>query len=262
MLNTTSPLYGASVTASVTPQAPCCLEQPSLNLKKDHTVLKSVAVDKIVHLERMDGSGSRLQKRAFPKRRREEPGKVIKQLDAPEQLKIVSQPSKDNKHKHLKNFAYREEAGRGVTVDIFDDGANKDSNDPDNGDNSDINDKPVLFAADMKNMIVVGATNNDGKTWPESQGGDLFDLSGPFEDIICAGQKGKKPVNRSGTSYATGSVSGLAAYLLSLLELSDRLKVDGQTAQKVKDFVLEKACSRIDGEVKVLYNNKKSGLKE
>ncbi|KAL8788732.1 MAG: hypothetical protein Q9213_001546 [Squamulea squamosa] len=375
--------------------------QDADQLKKDHTVLASVAEDKTIRLNKMGSSGTRLRKRGFPTRRRDEPGKVIKQSDAPELLKIVSQPSKDNKPKDLKNFAYREEAGRGVTVYLFDDGANKEANewikqpgnkkwifpgdpnddryvidetetdqskdghgscvysmavgtqygtakaadvvivkhaklknedeedttesatldgmtriladiklsrlnkkavvnlsfgvsndiqegpkqkfhdiirdllandvvvvtssgndrDPDTGDNSDIDENPALFAADLKNMIVVGATDNMGKPWPDSQGGDLLDLSGPADKIVCASQKGTKPQLESGTSYATGSVSGLAAYFLSLPELSDRLKVDGQTAQKVKDFILEKAYSRIDGEVKVLYNNEKSDLK-
>lgn len=63
-------------------------------------------------------------------------------------------------------------------------------------------------------------------------------------------------------TLATASVSGLAAYFLSLPELSDRLKVDGKTAQNVKDFILEKAYPRIDGEVKVLYNNEKSDLRD
>lgn len=62
-------------------------------------------------------------------------------------------------------------------------------------------------------------------------------------------------------TLATGSVSGLAAYFLSLPELDDRLKVNGKTAQNVKDFILEKAYPRIDGEVKVLYNNEKSDLR-
>lgn len=58
-----------------------------------------------------------------------------------------------------------------------------------------------MFAKDLKNMIVVGATNNDGKTWADSQAGELLDLSGPGEDVICAGHEGKKPQIQSGTSF-------------------------------------------------------------
>ncbi len=57
---------------------------------------------------------------------------------------------------------------------------------------------------------------------------------------------------------ATGSVSGLAAYFLSLPELQGQLQVPGKTAQNVKDYVLSKARPRIDGEVKVLYNGESS----
>ncbi len=60
---------------------------------------------------------------------------------------------------------------------------------------------------------------------------------------------------------ATGSVSGLAAYFLSIPELQGQLQVTGQTAQKVKDYILEKAYPRIDGEVKVLYNTENSDQK-
>ena len=38
---------------------------------------------------------------------------------------MVSQASKEHKVDNLKNFVYRKEAGKGVTVYIFDDGANK-----------------------------------------------------------------------------------------------------------------------------------------
>ena len=44
---------------------------------------------------------------------------------APDQLKVVSQPSKEHKVKDLKNFVYQKEPGKGVTVYIFDWGMNK-----------------------------------------------------------------------------------------------------------------------------------------
>jgi len=56
-------------------------------------------------------------------------------------------------------------------------------------------------------------------------------------------------------------VSGLAAYFLSLPELQDQLQVPGKTAQNVKDYILNKARPRIDGEIKVLYNGENSDQK-
>ncbi|KAL8880717.1 MAG: hypothetical protein Q9198_001930 [Flavoplaca austrocitrina] len=376
-------------------------------LKSDHPILTSVAEDKAVPLEGFRDPVPSVEKRNVLHRNRDEPKTVVKQQDSPEQLKVVSQPSKDDHVSNLKNFAYREEAGRGVTVYIFDEGANKDhkewttqpgtkrwffpgdpndprytidrtetdrdedgshgscvysmavgpkngiaknadvvilkhtsfnpkdsddedeedtvesatldgmaiiladvkehklqnkavvnlsfglttaledasrdkfrdlvkellandvvvvtasgnDRDPDNEDRSNIDDYPALFRRDLKNLIVVGATNNDGKTWPYTQGGDLLDLSAPGDQIVCAGRKDSNRVISSGTSFAAASVSGLAAYFLSLPELSERLKHRGKTAQNVKDLILEKAYPRIDGEIKVLYNGEKSDLK-
>ncbi|KAL8884774.1 MAG: hypothetical protein Q9215_007251 [Flavoplaca cf. flavocitrina] len=133
--------------------------------------------------------------------------------------------------------------------------------DEDTGDRSEVDDYPALSRKDLQNLIVVGATNNAGETWRESQGGDLLDLSGPGEEILCARATGKGVTVQSGTSFATASVSGLAAYFLSLPELSERLKRQGKTAQNVKDLILEKAYARTDGEIKVLYNGEKSDLK-
>ncbi|KAL8909225.1 MAG: hypothetical protein Q9171_005143 [Xanthocarpia ochracea] len=374
-------------------------------LKRNHPILTSVAEDKIIPLEQLHDPEPGFEKRTIVHRKRDEPGEVIKQSNAPQQLKVISQPGKEVKVGDLRNFAYREEAGRGVTVYIFDEGANKqhsewtgqpgakkwifpgnpndprytidttetdksetshgscvysmavgprfgvaknadvvivkhaifnreDSDDSDEEDTvesatldgmamiladvkgselkkkavvnlsfgvsediedasrdkihdlieellandvvvvtasgnernsetgarSDIDDYPALFREDIQEMIVVGATNNEGTTWPSTQGGDLLDLSGPGDSIVCAKREGDGLTIKSGTSYAAASVSGLAAYFLSLPELSDRLKVDGKTAQNVKDIILEKAYPRIDGEVKVLYNNEKSDL--
>ncbi len=50
-----------------------------------------------------------------------------RQSDAPDQLKVVSQPS-GVPVTNLKNFVYREEAGKGITIYVDDTGANKQSN--------------------------------------------------------------------------------------------------------------------------------------
>ncbi|KAL9033289.1 MAG: hypothetical protein Q9180_006025, partial [Flavoplaca navasiana] len=382
-------------------------------LRKDHPILTSVAEDKFIPLEGFRDPGPSLEEEGyFIPKEREETQTIIKQENPPEQLKVVSQPSKEDEVSNLKNFAYREEAGRDVTVYVFDSGANKDHsewtsqtgtkkwifpgsrNDPrytiddsetdktedshgscvysmavgprfgtaknanvvivkhaifnkknpddpdeedtvesatldgmasiladvkdsklqnktvvnlsfgltsalevasrdkvydlikellandvvvvtssgnerdeDTGDRSEVDDYPALFRKDLQNLIVVGATNNEGETWSESQGGDLLDLSGPGEEILCARATGKGVTVQSGTSFAltaksaTASVSGLAAYFLSLPELSERLKRRGKTAQNVKNLILEKAYPRVDGEIKVLYNGEKSDLK-
>ncbi|KAL8829647.1 MAG: hypothetical protein Q9191_001898 [Dirinaria sp. TL-2023a] len=134
-------------------------------------------------------------------------------------------------------------------------------NEADDENHKEIDDYPALFRKDLKDLIVVGAVDNNGKTWSDSQGGDLLDLSAPGVDIICADGKKNIPQKQSGTSFSTASVSGLAAYFLSLPELKDELQVEGKTAEKVKEHILKLAYPRIDGEVKVLYNGEKSDLK-
>ena len=54
-------------------------------------------------------------------------------------------------------------------------------------------------------MVVVGATNNEGTTWPSTQGGDLLDLSGPGDEIICPKREGDGRAIKSGTSYVVFS---------------------------------------------------------
>ncbi|KAL8993004.1 MAG: hypothetical protein Q9169_006662 [Polycauliona sp. 2 TL-2023] len=376
-------------------------------LKIDHPILTGVSVDKFIALEGFRDSSSSSANSSLVDKKGDESQSIIKQANAPEQLKVVSQPDRDTKVGSLTHFAYREEAGRGVTVFIFDTGANKEhgewtgqtgkkrwiipgnredhrytidetETDPESGEGhgscvysmavgprfgiaknadvvivkhaifnqmnpddpdeedtvesvtldgmasilaevkdlhlgnktvvnlsfgvtsaledasrekfhdliqellandvvvvtasgnernpeteerSEVDDYPALYRKDLQDMIVVGATNNEGKTWDESQGGELLDLSGPGIEIICAQRTGKGVLGTSGTSHAAGSVSGLAAYFLSLPELSYQLKKRGKTAHNVKKLILEKAYPRIDGEVKVLYNNEKSDLK-
>ena len=75
------------------------------------------------------------------------------------------------------------------------------SKNPTNGDRSDIDDYPALFRSDLQNLIVVGATNNDGKTWSSTQRGDLLDLSAPGERILCARRDGDNVIIKSGTSF-------------------------------------------------------------
>ena len=50
-------------------------------------------------------------------------------------------------------------------------------------------------------MIVVGAVDNDGKTWENSQGGDLQDLAAPGVEVVCADGESNKPQVQDGTSF-------------------------------------------------------------
>jgi len=95
----------------------------------DNTQTLDILPDKKIHIENIAKIG--------PKRRRDVKNRITsnyerrdslnRQSDAPDQLKMVSQPL-NVPVKNLKNFVYRQEAGQGVTVYVDDTGANKDSN--------------------------------------------------------------------------------------------------------------------------------------
>ena len=88
--------------------------------------------DKIISLQGDDNSSNKKKKRALSAEKRAVKHVKRDNLErdgrAPNQLKVVSQPSKDDKVSTLKNYVYRKEAGKGVTVYIFDDGVNKGHN--------------------------------------------------------------------------------------------------------------------------------------
>lgn len=94
-------------------------------------------VDKTIRLQDQPGPSNKTTKRTFPsasrarrqlKRAPNDADNLIRQSNAAAQLKVVSQASKEHKVENLKNFVYRKEAGKDVTVYIFDDGANKQHN--------------------------------------------------------------------------------------------------------------------------------------
>lgn len=90
--------------------------------------------DKTIRLQDQPDPSNKTTKRTLSAAIRAErhlkraPDDLIRQSDAPAQLKVVSQASKEHKVSDLKNFVYRKEAGKDVTVYIFDDGANKQHN--------------------------------------------------------------------------------------------------------------------------------------
>lgn len=89
------------------------------------------------------------------------------------------------------------------------------SKDPDSKDRSEIDDYPALFRSDLQDLIVVGATNNDGKTWPNTQAGELLDLSAPGENIVCAKRDGDNKIVKSGTSFCK-SLARTNTYLVTV----------------------------------------------
>ena len=79
----------------------------------------------------------------------------------------------------------------------------------DRGRSRNVDEIPALWAnADPSfPLIVAGAVNNEGVTWPYSQGGNHVTIWAPGDQVQCADRAGFRRAN--GTSFATGMVSNL-----------------------------------------------------
>ncbi|KAI9840478.1 MAG: hypothetical protein M1837_001584 [Sclerophora amabilis] len=120
-----------------------------------------------------------------------------------------------------------------------------------------IDDWPAFFASELEGLIVVGAADMYGNLAEFSRGGPLMTVAAPGEDIVC-GEIEDRFLERSGTSYATPAVSGLAAYLLSLDKYRDRLMVETEVAVRVKELIVSLAYSRVEGGPPIIHNGEES----
>lgn len=62
---------------------------------------------------------------------------------------------------------------------------------------------PAIFEGPDFPLIVVGATDNTGRTASFSQGGDHLTISAPGVNVRCQYRDNDDPYSRSGTSYGT-----------------------------------------------------------
>ncbi len=114
----------------------------------------------------------------------------------------------------------------------------------------DIDEYPALLRKDLPQLIVVGSVNVDGSPSHFSQGGQYLDISAPgsysdTQGIRCATNRDTNSYAlTSGTSYASPSIAGLAAYLMSVNARLGSLRQPGLTAQKTKSKLLELAYAR------------------
>lgn len=106
-------------------------------------------------------------------------------------------------------------------------------------------------------MVVVGASDVNGRRAPFSLMSPLITVYAPGVDIICASPEGGAQF-RSGTSFAAGMVSGLAAYYLSVrrfYEPLNRYGGDERTNNMIR-LIKQLAWVRSSsgGDVPVIYN--------
>lgn len=73
---------------------------------------------------------------------------------------------------------------------------------------------PVPYPASYPGVIGVGAINEDGQRWKQSQVGDYVDLVAPGGDIVSS-TRTKGHLSRSGTSFAAPVVAATAALIRS-----------------------------------------------
>ncbi|MBS3789275.1 S8 family serine peptidase, partial [Candidatus Bipolaricaulota bacterium] len=73
----------------------------------------------------------------------------------------------------------------------------------------------VQYFGHWKEILMVGAVNQDGSVWNYSNYGSSVDLVGPGVDVLSLMPEGKTEI-RSGTSFAAAHVAGTAALVLSV----------------------------------------------
>lgn len=121
---------------------------------------------------------------------------------------------------------------------------------------------PKTWAADDYPLIVVGATDTQGKialrpgeTVSFSQGGDKVAVWAPGKDITCARHDSDGTRLDTGTSPASAMTAGLVAYFLSLRNSPPFHVGGGNTAKNARDFLSRTAnWVRPDGQNKAIWN--------
>lgn len=94
-------------------------------------------------------------------------------------------------------------------------------------------------------MIVVGGVDSTGARWPQSNFGPALTVNAQSVGTICASANDDTSyIPIDGTSQASGMVSGLAAYFLSKEELITELRVQGEVAFRVKNYIIATAGAR------------------
>ncbi|KAH8734200.1 peptidase S8/S53 domain-containing protein [Ilyonectria robusta] len=112
---------------------------------------------------------------------------------------------------------------------------------------------PALFGKDL-DLVVVGAVDKDGKRTQYSQGSeDQLTVSAPG-DVLCASGKDNTVAQKSGTSFATATISGVIAVFLSQPEYKAKLQKRGKVAANVKSLLKAMAYPRVKDEPAVVWN--------
>ncbi|KAJ5900088.1 hypothetical protein N7495_004832 [Penicillium taxi] len=112
---------------------------------------------------------------------------------------------------------------------------------------------PALFTKDFPNAIVVGSVDINGYPSKFTEGGPLVHISAPGatdseNGIECAQGTGRSATWRpEGTSIAAPTISGFAAYLLSI---EPALRKQGSVAKNVKARILKLGYIRAVGALK------------
>ena len=107
--------------------------------------------------------------------------------------------------------------------------------------------------ADSLPILLVGAADpKSGATFSWSSEDPLVTVTAPGV-VLCAGRKGL--VEQTGSSYAAASVSGLAAYFMSLHNVGPMLrKKAGEIPQAVKHYIVKIAYIRPGARDRAIWN--------
>ncbi|QKX61405.1 uncharacterized protein TRUGW13939_08553 [Talaromyces rugulosus] len=119
---------------------------------------------------------------------------------------------------------------------------------------------PACMSDGVDGIIVVGATDNEGRIAAFSQTGPEVSVFASGVNVPCSGDSGTpdETVFRSGTSQATAAVGGLAALLLSMEKYRAELQEQGKIAGNLRILIMRLAYPR-HGSVRVIWNGEIGG---
>ena len=102
----------------------------------------------------------------------------------------------------------------------------------------------LMFPANMKNVISVGAINRNGKIWNDSNAKNKVDINAPGVDVTAMDLTGENFVS-TGTSQATALISGYVALMkehnpnITFDEIKKQLQSINQKKVDYEDFFIQ-----------------------
>lgn len=116
-------------------------------------------------------------------------------------------------------------------------------------DNSQVDTYPAAYSSDQIPMITVGALDpSSGEKTPWAQGGSAVTIYAPGIGSCAANGAGNpNPIMTVGSSLAMAHTAGLAAYFLSLADVSNMIKQKANIPRALSNYIVRRGYNRVAG---------------